>query len=139
MASATTTASTLDPALFPGLICYYPAYRLLYCCSCRAVILIGTLSHHLYDCHHVRGPQHRLLVEHCRSLDLVTQRADLQLPPNGSPALAFVPTRAGYSCCQSPCRYLTWSRKQMRLHANRTYKLGMQACTDSYRPVRLQS
>ena len=100
-------------------------------------MLLRSLQQHLYNCHYLPKAQLRLLLQHCRSLDLITQHKNLQLLPDGSPALQFLPIKKGSSCCR--CRYLTSSRKQARNHANKVHKLNEQACTDSYRSVQLQS
>jgi Orsellinic acid/F9775 biosynthesis cluster protein D len=132
-----TVAPTLGPALFPGIIQHHPEHRLLYCRPCSTVVLARALKQHLCSCHRLPLSQRQLLLKHCQSLDLITQRKDLQLLPDQSPALPFLPVQKGYSCCQ--CRYLTCSRKQARRHGNKVHKLCLQACTDSYRPVQLQS
>ena len=132
-----TAAPKLDPALFPGIIQHYPEHRLLYCQPCSTVVLLRSLPQHLHSCHYLLKAQRRLLLQHCRSLDLITQRKDLQLLPNGSPALQFLPINKGYSCCR--CCYMTMSRKHVRNHVNKVHKLSKQACTDSYQLVQLQS
>jgi Orsellinic acid/F9775 biosynthesis cluster protein D len=132
-----TTAPTLDPALFPGIIQHRPKHRLLYCRPYSTVVLPRSLQQHLYGCHTLPQAQRKLLLQHCRSLDLTAQRRDLQLPPDASPALPSLPIEKGYSCCR--CRYLTSSRKMARNHANKVHKLSLQACTDSYHSVQLQS
>ena len=93
-----STTPTLDLALFPGLIQHHPAHRLLYCQSCTAVVFPKGLCRHLYSCHRLPQAQRRLLVKHCQSLDLITQPEDLQLPPDHSPALPFLPVHKGHSC-----------------------------------------
>jgi hypothetical protein len=128
-----TIAPTLDPALFPGIIQHYPEHSLLYCQPCSAVVLLPALQLHLRRYHRLPLAQRKLLLKHCQSLDLIAKREDLQLPPNGSPALLFLPIKKGYSCCQ--CRYLTSCYKEARSHANKVHKLSLQACTNSYRPV----
>jgi hypothetical protein len=134
-----TTAPTLDSALFPGLIQHHPAHRLLYCRPCTAVVFPKALQRHLQSQHRLPLAQRQLLVEHCQSLDLIAQQKDLQLPPDHSPALPFVPVHTGYSCRQRQCRYLTCSRDNIRGHVNKAHGLHQQACTDSYESVKLQS
>jgi hypothetical protein len=95
------------------------------------------LRQHLQRRHRLPVAQRQLLLRHCQSLDLITRPEDLQLPPDHSSTLPFLPVKKGYSCCQ--CRYLTCSRKQARNHANQVYKLTLQACTNSYHSVQLQS
>jgi Orsellinic acid/F9775 biosynthesis cluster protein D len=133
-----TTASTpvLDPALFPGLIQYHPEYRLLYCRSYTTVVFLKGLFRHLQDVHKVSAATRQPLLDHCQSLDLITQPKDLQLPPDYSLALQFLPVQEGYSCRQ--CRFLTCSEKFVHVHINRAYKLTWEACSDNYQPVQLQ-
>jgi hypothetical protein len=102
------------------------------------VLFLNNLRQHLYS-YHEQLPQiqRQLLVEHCETLDLVTQPKDLRLPPHHSPALEFLPIRQGYSCCQ--CWFLTSSRQRIRNHINATHDLKDQACTDNYRSVPLQT
>ena len=126
-----TTSLLLDPALFPGLIQYYPAYCVLYCRPCTAVVFPSALLQHLQHCYNLFAVvQRRLLVQHCQTLDLIAAAGDLQLPANDSLLLSFLPVYPGYSC--SCCSYLTCSRKQVCNHANRIYRLRLQACTNSY-------
>jgi Orsellinic acid/F9775 biosynthesis cluster protein D len=132
-----TAAPTLDPVLFPGIIQHCPEHSLLYCKPCSAVVLLPALQLHLRRCHRLPLAQLKLLLKHCQSLDLIAKRRDLQLPPNGSPALLFPPIKKGYSCCR--CRNLTSSYKKARNHANKVHKLSLQAYTDGYRPMQLQS
>jgi hypothetical protein len=133
----TAPALVLDPALFPGLIQHYPEHRLLYCWSCTTVVFLKGLSRHLQDVHKVSVATRQPFLDHCQSLDLITQPKDLQLPPDHSLALEFLPVQEGYSCRQ--CRFLTCSEKLVRVHINRVHKLTWQACSDNYRPVQLQS
>jgi hypothetical protein len=131
--SPTTPLPTLDPTLFPGLIQHYPEHRLLYCQPCTAVVFPTALFRHLQRLHQpVPVAQRKLLVQYCHSLDLAAGPKDLQLPPENSPPLLFVPVQKGYSCGQ--CRFLTCSRSNVRRHLNRAHGLDRQACTDSYRP-----
>jgi hypothetical protein len=83
--------------------------------------------------------QRKLLLKHCESLDLITQAKDIQLLPNDSLALQFLPVTKGYSCRQSQCHYLTSNENNMRWHINKTHKLLFQAFTDSFQSVQLQS
>jgi Orsellinic acid/F9775 biosynthesis cluster protein D len=99
--------------------------------------MLPALQQHLRRCHHLPRAQRLQLLQHCRSLDLITRLGDLQLPLDNSPALPFLPVQNGYSCGQ--CRRLTCSRKEAHKHANKVHRLTFQACTDSYRPIQLQS
>jgi hypothetical protein len=103
------------------------------------VVFLKALRQHLYSCHQLPLDQRQLLVQHCQSLDLITQPKDLQLPPDHSPALPFLPVRKGYSCRQPQCRLLNCSRSNVRRHVNQAHELYLQACTDSYEAVQLQS
>ena len=138
MATAAPTPK-LNPALFPGLIQHHPKHRLLCCRPCFAAVLPKALCRHLQTFHQVPIEQRRLLLKHCESLDLITQAKDIQLPPNHSPALQFLPVTKGYSCRQPQCPYLTSNEDNMRWHINKTHKLFVQACTDSFQSVQLQS
>jgi hypothetical protein len=128
--TAPTIPTTLNPALFPGLIQYYPDHRLLYCRSCTTAVFSKALRRHLQDRHCLPLAQRQLLLQHCQSLDLISQPEDLQLPPDKSLALPLLPVQKGYSC--SRFRFLSGSRSNMRHHVNKAHQLGLQAC----RPVR---
>ena len=132
-----TAPTTLDPALFPGLIQHHPEHRLLYCKPCTAVVFPQSLRRHLQGCHRLLRAQRQLLLQHCQSLDLITHPEDLQLLPDHSLALQFLPVQRGYSCCK--CHFLSCSRKKVRQHVNKAHGLALQACTDSYCPVQLQA
>ena len=132
-----TAPTTLDLALFPGLIQHHPEHRLLYCKPCTAVVFPQSLRRHLQGCHRLLRASRQLLLQHCQSLDLITHPKDLQLPPDHSLALQFLPVQKGYSCRQ--CRFLSCSRKTVRRHVNKAHGLALQACTDSYCLVRLQA
>jgi hypothetical protein len=138
MATAAPTQE-LDPALFPGIIQHRPEHRLLYCRPCSAAMFPKGLHRHLQAYHRVPIEQRRLLLQHCGSLDLITQAKDIQLPLNHSPALQFLPVQKGYSCRQPQCPYLTTNEDNMRGHINQAHKLFYQACTDSFQSVQLQS
>jgi hypothetical protein len=133
----TAPALVLDPAIFPGLIQHHPNHRLLYCQYCTTVVFLKGLSRHLRGVHSVPTAMRQPLLDHCQSLDLITQRKDLQLPPDHSLALQFLPMQEGYSCCQ--CRFLSCADKVVRVHLNRVHDLTWQACSDNYRPAHLQS
>ena len=132
-----TTSTTLEPALFPGLIQHYPDYHILYCKPCTAVVFPKGLYRHLQGFHQVLPAQRLLLVQHCQSLDLIARPEDLQLQPDYSLALRFLPIQQGYSC--SRCRFLSSSRDSIRQHINKAHKLFQQACTNSYERAQLQS
>ena len=136
MATAAPTQE-LDPALFPGPIQHQPEHRLLYCRSCTAVVFLKGLPRHLQHFHRVFAAARQPLLKHCQSLDLITQPKDLQLLPDHSPALQFLPVHTGYSC--SLCRFLTCSEDSIRRHINQAHKLYWQACSDNYQLAQLQS
>jgi hypothetical protein len=132
----TLSVPDLNLALFPGVIQSHPQHRLLYCRPCATVVLPRTLPEHLRRFHRgFAASQRRLLVQHCETLDLITAVEDLQLQLDKSPPLPFLPVHKGYSCSQ--CRYLTCSRKRVRIYANKIHKLCLQACTNSYKLVQL--
>jgi hypothetical protein len=134
-----TAAPPPDPAPFPSFIQHRPEHRLLYCQPCSAVVFPKGLCRHLQRCHRLPAAQRRRLVQHCQSLDLITQPEDLQPPLDDSPALPFLPVRTGYSCSQGQCRFLTPSRDGIRQHVNGAHRLYLQACTNSYSSAPLQS
>ena len=60
---------------------------------------------------------------------------EVELPPDGSPAIELLPRAAGLSC--RGCRYLTVSRKKMTDHCRRCG--GSVVDGDGWREVSLQS
>jgi Orsellinic acid/F9775 biosynthesis cluster protein D len=85
--------------------------------------------------------QRKLLIQHCQSLEseLIPDQKQLQLPPDDSPPLWFLPVRDGFSCSYSRCRHRTTCKKKRRVHVNKAHGLQGWACTRSYRPAWLQS
>jgi hypothetical protein len=92
---------TPDPTPFVGLIQHHPDHRLLYCGPCWAVVFIVGLLRHLQT-YHLQLPLNwrKRIHIHYQFLDLITQKMDLKLLPNHSPALPFLPITGGYSCMQ---------------------------------------
>lgn len=93
------------------------------------MVFLKSLRKHLWGRHRLPLAQRQLLLQHCQSLDLITQPGDLQLPADHSLALQFLSVYKGYSCRQ--CRFLSCSRDNVRRHINQTHNLTLQACTDS--------
>ena len=126
----------LDLAIFPGLIQHLPDHRVLYCKPCTTIVLPKSLDCHLRRYHRCPIAQRRALLEYCSSSFDLLPGLPAELP-DGQLQLPQLPVLEGFSCCC--CRFLTISRSCIRQHANKVHQLALQACTDAYRRVLLQT
>jgi hypothetical protein len=89
-------------------------YRLVICKLCQAATVPGRgLREHFHRTHQFTGKLLRQITEHCAVLQL-QDPLTAKLPPDGSVPESAILVQRGYSC--SHCRYLTISRKMMRVH-----------------------
>jgi hypothetical protein len=127
----------LDLAIFPRVIEHMPEFRVLYCHLCKQACFPSSLHTHLSEIHKVKAAIRRPIVEFCQTLDLVETALDLELPLDRSASLHFAPVYDGYSYCY--CRFLSVSRKVVRVHLNAVHGLVHPATQTKMRRVRLQS
>jgi hypothetical protein len=109
----------------------------LYCHQCKQVCFPSSLHTHLCEVHKVKAAIRRPVVEFCQALDLVDTARDLERPQDWSAALDFAPVYDGYSC--SCCRFLSVSRKIVRVHLNAIHGLMHPVSQTKISRVRLQS
>ncbi|KAH7010651.1 uncharacterized protein B0I36DRAFT_257344 [Microdochium trichocladiopsis] len=116
-------------------------HRVLLCVSCRVGIRPDDgIRLHFWRTHRVKGEALRQIVDYSYAAEPIANPHTVPLPTDGSPQIEQLLAIDGFSC--SDCRFLTTSRKLIRVHrsqAGHDHTTSCRGSNSGWNEVRLQT